>query len=193
MVETDEGFLDGDRSIFERLVDKVEEINRSTRTGESLLKLYDAKKEEEYIATRGIMAGDSGVFDKVNPEIAESAGLEETLLAANDEGHDDWLAFLTGESEVPTAPTGENAEQPIDNSRIRLMPHAEFLERGYRTLQQALEDPAYLPLQRQVRKLSSTRRRTSDGAWAPPGPRGTSSSARRQYPRSPGQMTGICI
>jgi hypothetical protein len=28
------------------------------------------------------------------------------------------------------------------------MPHAEFLERGYRTLQQVLEDPAYLPLQK---------------------------------------------
>jgi hypothetical protein len=35
----------------------VEEINRSTRTGESVLKLYDAKKEEAYIATRGIMGG----------------------------------------------------------------------------------------------------------------------------------------
>ena len=148
MVSTKEGFLDGDQSIFERLVDKVEEINRSTRTGESVLKLYDAKKEEEYIATRGIMAGDTGVLDKVNPETVESAGLEETLLAANQEGHDDWLAFLTGETDAPGAPTGETVEKVVDNSRIRLMPHADFLERGYRTLQQALEDPSYLPLQK---------------------------------------------
>jgi ERCC4-related helicase len=148
MVKTDEGFLDGDQAIFERLVDKVEEINRSTRTGESVLKLYDAKQEEAYIATRGILTGDTAVLDKVNPETAESAGLEETLLAANQAGHDDWLAFLTGESDTLTAPTGEEAEKVADNSRIRLMPHAEFLERGYRTLQQALDDPAYLPLQK---------------------------------------------
>jgi superfamily II DNA/RNA helicase len=51
MIRTRQGFLDGDGAIFERLVEKVEEINRSTRTGESVLKLYDAKKEEEYIAT----------------------------------------------------------------------------------------------------------------------------------------------
>jgi len=40
MVSTDEGFLDGDQSVFERLVDQVEEINRSTRTGESVLKQF---------------------------------------------------------------------------------------------------------------------------------------------------------
>jgi len=148
MVNTKEGFLDGDQSIFQRLVAKVEEINRSTRTGEGVLKLYDAKKEEEYIATRGIMAGDTDVLDKVNPETAESAGLEETLLAANQEGHEDWLAFLTGETDAPSAPADDPAKQVVDNSRIRLMPHAEFLERGYRTLQQALDDPSYLPLQK---------------------------------------------
>jgi superfamily II DNA/RNA helicase len=125
MVSTKEGFLDGDQSIFQRLVDKVEEINRSTRTGESVLKLYDAKKEEEYIATHGIMARDTGILDKLNPEKAESAGLEETLLAANQEGHDDWLAFLTGETDTPSEPAGETARKVVDNSRIRLMPHAE--------------------------------------------------------------------
>ena len=86
MVQTDEGFLEGDSAIFQRLVDKVEEINRSTRTGESVLKLYDAKKEEEYIATKGVMRGDKDVLDRANPETAESAELESTLLAATDQG-----------------------------------------------------------------------------------------------------------
>lgn len=156
MVSTREGFLDGDQAIFRRLVDKVEEINRTTRTGESVLKLYDAKKEEEYIATRGILTGDANVLDKVNPETAESASLEETLLAASHEGHDDWLAFLTGETDAPSAPSVGTTSTVVDNSRIRLMSHAEFLERGYRTLQQALEDPSYLPLQKTAKQFILT-------------------------------------
>jgi len=147
-VSTKEGFLDADQAIFLRLVDKVDEINRSTRTGESVLKLYDAKREEEYIATRGVIARDTDVLDKATLETAESAGLEETLLAANQEGHEDWLAFLTGETDAPSAQSAETARTVVDSSRIRLMPHAEFFERGYRTLQQALEDPSYLPLQK---------------------------------------------
>lgn len=136
MVRTIEGFLDGDSAIFERLVDKVEEINRSTRTGESVLKLYDAKKEEEYIATQGVLAGDTGVLDKTNPETAEGAELESTLLTATAQGHDDWLAWLTGQVESPAAAV-DSAEPVVDNSRIRLMSHAAFLEQGYRTLSES--------------------------------------------------------
>jgi SNF2 family DNA or RNA helicase len=45
MVETKNGLLEGDSAIFERLINKVEEINRSTRSGESQLQLYDQEKE----------------------------------------------------------------------------------------------------------------------------------------------------
>jgi hypothetical protein len=38
MVRTREGLLAGDSEIFERLLAKVEEINRSTRCGESVLR-----------------------------------------------------------------------------------------------------------------------------------------------------------
>lgn len=147
MVRTAEGFLDGDTAIFERLVAKVEEINRSTRTGESVLKLYDAKKEEEYIATQGVLAGDTGVLDKTNPETAEGADLESTLLAATAQGHDDWLAWLTGQAESPAAAV--DAAEPVgDNSRIRLMSHAAFLEQGYRTLSESQGDDGYPPIQK---------------------------------------------
>ena len=148
MVETREGFLAGDQEIFQRLIEKVEEINRSTRTGESVLKLYDAGKEEEYIATQGIMAGDTGVLDKVNPETTESAELEATLLQATGQGHDDWMAFITGQSAAPDNNDEVAGEAVIDNSRIRLMSHARFLELGYRILSHSLDDAAYPPLQK---------------------------------------------
>ncbi|NEX19867.1 DEAD/DEAH box helicase [Thiorhodococcus mannitoliphagus] len=147
MVRTQEGFLDGDEAIFERLVEKVEEINRSTRSGESLLKLYDSDREEEYIATRGILAADREVLDRANPETAESAELESLLLAANAQGHDDWLAFLTGQTEAP-ANAAQSAPAVIDNSRIRLMSNADFLELGYRTLADAQVGDAFAPLQK---------------------------------------------
>lgn len=64
MVETKNGLLKGDSAIFERLIGKVEEINRSTRSGESLLQLYDPQKEEEYIAQQGLLKADSNVLEK---------------------------------------------------------------------------------------------------------------------------------
>jgi len=42
-VNTKQGLLTGDKEIFDRLVAKVEEINRSRRQGESVLKLYDPR------------------------------------------------------------------------------------------------------------------------------------------------------
>ena len=147
MVQTDEGFLEGDSAIFQRLVDKVEGINRSTRTGESVLKLYDAKKEEEYIATKGVMRGDRDVLDRANPETAESAELESTLLAATDQAHDEWLDFLTGQTDAP-AETAVPIQKAGDNSRLRLMAEADFLESGYRTLAQGMDDDSFPPLQK---------------------------------------------
>lgn len=141
MVKSEEGLLKGDGEIFERLVGKVEEINRTTRTGESVLKLYDAKKEEEYIAG-GIINGDTQIFDKANPETTESKVLEDLLLDATSEGHDDFMSFLAGDSKLKQ----EEIQEDKDNSRVRLMENTEFLERGYKTLKE--EFPNYLPLEK---------------------------------------------
>ena len=54
----------GDEEIFDRLIDKVEEINRSTRQGETVLKLYDPEAEERYIAEAGILQGNVNVLEK---------------------------------------------------------------------------------------------------------------------------------
>jgi ERCC4-related helicase len=146
MVDTREGLMTGDKEIFARLVGKVEEINRSTRTGESVLKLYDAQKEEEYIAS-GILNGTTDILDKANPQTAESAELENTLLAATQQGHDDFLAFLLGESDQPVN-VDSDQPQEIDNSRIRLLDHATFFERGYQTLKEQIDGSDWHPIQK---------------------------------------------
>lgn len=148
MVQTEEGFLAGDQAIFERLIEKVEEINRSTRSGESVLKLYDADKEEDYIATRGLLAGDREVLERADPETAESAELESLLLAATAECHADFLALLTGQTPETPSPDTPIAPVVIDHSRIRLMSNADFLELGYRTLAETVGGDGYPPLQK---------------------------------------------
>ena len=64
MVKTKQGLLKGDEAIFERLIEKVEEINRSTRQGETVLKLYDPEAEEKYIAEEGLLTGNVNVLEK---------------------------------------------------------------------------------------------------------------------------------
>lgn len=138
MVQTRQGLMSGDQELFERLIKKVEEINRSTRTGESVLKIYDAQKEEEYIATEGILNGQVDILDKTNPQSQEAAGLENTLMAATQQGHDDFLAFLMGETQQ--APEPHETQDPIvDNSRIRLLDDATFFKNGYQTLKDVLD------------------------------------------------------
>ena len=148
MVRTQSGELKGDEELFSRLVDKVEEINRSTRTGESVLKLYDPEAEEAYIAEQGLLAGDAAILDKTNPQTAESAELENALLSANTEGHEDFLAFLLGNTTTAAAPA--TAETPVatDNSRIRLLDDARFLEDGYRYLRDEMGDNRWHPIEK---------------------------------------------
>lgn len=149
MVKSEQGLLKGDAELFERLVGKVEEINRSTRTGESVLKLYDKEKEAEYFAQKGILAGDTELLDKTNPESQESSNLEETLLAATAAGHEDFMAFLSGETQQ--APQEEQKLEQSDNSRARLMEDLDYLKRGYKVLCEAIEESQgncnYLPLE----------------------------------------------
>ena len=162
MVRTREGELKGDEELFSRLVAKVEEINRSTRTGESVLKLYDPEAEEAYIAENGLLAGDADLLDRTTPQTAESAGLEADLMAANLAGHEDFLAFLLGNAPAPAlSPTsppspptplpqaGEGSERlSTDNSRVRLYDDARFLEAGYRYLKDEMGDHRWRDLEK---------------------------------------------
>jgi hypothetical protein len=86
-------------------------------------------------------------LDKTNPQTAESAELENALLAATQQGHEDFLAFLMGEAEQPVE-VSEAQDQQIDNSRIRLLDHATFFERGYQTLKDQINGADWHPIQK---------------------------------------------
>lgn len=138
MVETENGLLNGDAAIFERLIDKVEEINRTARSGESQLKLYDPEKEAEYIAEQGLLNGDRSVLERSTSR--EASEMETILSTANLKDDDDLLAFLLGEetNEVEEPIALPSFAQP--NSRIRFYSDIEFLKEAYRLLQETHRD-----------------------------------------------------
>ena len=107
IVNTEQGLLTGDNAIFQRLVDKVEEINHSTRQGESVLKLYDPEAEERYIAEAGILTGNLQVLEKAPAAGTSEAASLEALLSQASLGDDDLLDFLLGDPPDPkvTPPT----------------------------------------------------------------------------------------
>ena len=145
MVQTQQGLLQGDRVIFERLISKVEEINRLRQSGESALQLYDPQAEEDYIATHGILAGNAQVLDTPAAASAtESTVLEALLSQASHEGHAELLRFLLGTSDdaAEEQSTMAPAHAP---GRLRLYSDRQFLLEGYRYL--AEQDSQYLPIQ----------------------------------------------
>lgn len=147
MVETESGLLEGDSELFSRLVSKVEEINRSTRTGESVLKLYDARKEEETFGD-SLVKGDTDLLDRETGE-AETGELESTLKAANELAHQDYADFLSrmlGGAATEEDEAEETAEN-TDNSRIRLLDNGQFFEQGYRVLKEQIGGPDWHPLE----------------------------------------------
>lgn len=151
MVATEQGFLKGDATIFERLIAKVEEINNSTRSGESVLKLYDPEAEERYIAEAGLLAGNTNLLEQsaINAD-DEAAALETILKQANPAQHDDFLKFLLGDPEQPTAsasvpPAAAPVRQSETASRLRFYPDKKFLLEGYRYL--AEQNQSYQPIE----------------------------------------------
>lgn len=147
MVNTKQGLLKGDREIFERLIQKVEEINRSTRTGESVLRLYDPEAEEQFIAQKGLLAGDKDVLDKrtAAADAAEAKDTEETILQAVQMGQkeqEELRRMLLGDS-APTPTAQAQAAKPSE--RLRLYRDREFLIEGYRYL--ATQSANYLPIE----------------------------------------------
>lgn len=136
-VSTIQGFLKGDESIFERLIKKVEEINRLTKPGESVLKLYDPEAEERYIAEKGILLGNKNVLEKAAiSDNSEAFDLESMLNQVNL----DFLLSETAESQPVT-----NRQEELPETRFRLYSDKKFLLEGYRYL--AEYNNNYLPIQ----------------------------------------------
>lgn len=147
MVRTNAGELKGDDAIFQRLIDKVEEINRSTRSGESVLKLYDAEQEEDFVAEHGLLAGNAQIFEQGGNNGSDAGLMEALLRQASLDAMSD-LASLFGESDgsapaeaPPPAVTGSG-----NSSRIRLYSEAAYLEEGYAFLAQQAGDRSYHPI-----------------------------------------------
>jgi hypothetical protein len=131
----------GDEEIFQRLIGKVEEINHSTRQGETVLKLYDPEAEERYIAEAGILPGNKNVLEKAaDTATAESLDLEQTLQAAMPKADESFLAFLLGDHTAEAAPGAPAATPAPEHSRLRLYEDKKFLMEGYRYLAEKSSD-----------------------------------------------------
>lgn len=141
MVNSAQKALSGDKDIFDKLIGKVEEINRATRSGESVLKLYDPEAEERYIAEKGILSGNANVLEAqpVSEQSAEAGGLEEILRQATKEGEKEYLSFLLGETGVP-ADVKPSPPSVVDTSRLRLFSDRDFFVSGYRFLAEQHSD-----------------------------------------------------
>lgn len=144
-VDTHNGLLSGDRAIFERLIEKVEEINKTRQQGESVLKIYDAEGEEKFIAEEGVIAGNAEVFDlDVGSKDLEATALEELLSSASPSVEDDFLDFLLGDESK--APDLAAAKQEKPHTRLRLFNDRDFLREGYRYLAEQ-SDSNYVALE----------------------------------------------
>jgi len=129
VVNTAEGLLQGDREIFERLIGKVEEINRLRQSGESVLQLYDPEAEEAYVARKGLIEGDASVVDEAACAVeSEAALLERMLREAVEQPDEDFMRFLTGDKAV-TGPADESTNAVSE--RLRLYSDRAFLVDGY--------------------------------------------------------------
>lgn len=139
-VRTCDNLLRGDEAIFDKLIAKVEEINRSTRQGESVLKLYDPEAEERYIAESGLLSGNASVLEKpAAAPTGEANELESLLNQANPAHHADFLKFLLGDSDA--APSAATAAKPDTvPTRLRLYSDKQFLLDGYRFLGEQTSD-----------------------------------------------------
>ncbi len=146
MVNTQQGLLQGDRAIFERLIEKVEEINRLRQSSESVLQLYDPEAEEQYLAENGILGGNANVLEAPSPKAStESAALESILGEAARQGHEDYLDFLLGETEDQIDEPSENQTAATDGDRLRFFSDRDFMLEGYRFLSDNIQG-SYQPI-----------------------------------------------
>lgn len=140
--------LKGDETIFERLVEKVEEINRSTRQGETVLKLYDEEAEQRYIAENGILTGNLDILETSAISADPEASALEELLAMIASGNlptTEPIADTTSDPSAKVNPASPHKPIGVDQKRLRLMNDRAFLKEGYQLLAETRSD--YAPLQ----------------------------------------------
>jgi len=154
MVRTEVGELKGDHAIFSRLVEKVEEINRTARNGESVLKLYDAEREEEFIAEDGLLAGDTSILDSPDGRASEPATVEEMLRRATEEAMADLVHLFDDDDATPSRTVEE--QKTRDTSRVRLYDNVRFLEDGFALLNERTGDGTYHPIERTAKQFVLT-------------------------------------
>lgn len=143
MVKTVNGLLEGDVSIFERLIKKVEQINTTRKQGESVLRLYDSQAEERHIAEQGILAGNEEVLESpAKAESTEEAQLESTISNAAMPVDPDYLAVLLGQKPADSLvkETKQTKQSFTERkSRPRLFTDRDFLKQGYAYLAEQSE------------------------------------------------------
>ncbi|MFH1138030.1 MAG: helicase-related protein [Pseudomonadota bacterium] len=150
MVNTSLISLSGDRKILERLISKVEEINRLRKSGESVLRLYDPQAEEDYLARQGMIKGDLEVLEKsAGAGYSEADALEALLRQAQESAGD--FNYLLNDGPGDPAPDRPREKSPEKASRPRLFSDRQFFLEGYRLL--AEQRPDYLPIEENGRLM----------------------------------------
>jgi SNF2 family DNA or RNA helicase len=149
MVHTRQGLLSGDKAIFDRLIDKVEEINHLRQTGESVLNLYDSKAEEDYIANDGILKNNPEVFEKkavasLGADLLEASAMNILLNNASQAGHEEMMRFLCDDDFSADHSEQENNDSVAISQKLRLFSDKAFFIDGYQFLRKTNSD--YLPL-----------------------------------------------
>lgn len=144
-VRSHEADFKGDETIFEKLVTKVEEINRSTRQGETVLKLYDEDAEQRYIAERGILAGNEAVLESPADEADPEAAALEELLGLIGSGNNVVDLAKDPTAETPTS-KGSLARSTTTALAAPRMSDLDYFTRSYEYLAAANEQ--YPSLQR---------------------------------------------
>lgn len=137
ITESDNPDFRGDMQIFEKLVEKVEEINHTRAAKESVLKLYDEKREEEYIARHGLLGGDTDIFEKGAPpdDINDTASsLEATIQQARLEIDRDLMEALQADEQQE-----EGADEGL-SSRRTILSDQEYLNQAQRLFREQEED-----------------------------------------------------
>jgi len=146
IVNTEQGLLEGDKEIFARLITKVEEINHSTRSGESVLKLYDPEAEERYIAEQGLLSGNTNVLEQAASTSPQEANdLESLLTDASLNDDDDLRSFLLKTGDSSEGATPDLPPEPI--GRLRLYDDLTFLKEGYRFLSEQNTQQPWIPIE----------------------------------------------
>ncbi|WP_197090893.1 SNF2-related protein [Bradyrhizobium sp. LTSP849] len=153
MVLTEVGELKGDQAIFGRLVEKVEEINRTARSGESVLKLYDAEREEEFVAENGLLGGNKDILDPPEADRPESSAVEDMLRQASEQAMAELADLFDDDDEVSIR---EPAEKIGDTSRVRLYDNVRFLEEAFSLLSQMSGDGSFHPIEKTLRQFLLT-------------------------------------